>query len=331
MKNLILCLLVGTTILLPARSTAANNLVRFSVSTAAYSELSNDTDVTLQIFPDSFYAVTALNGKVYNLLGQNWSMDTAARSLYILPSGRVFVGMANQFALFDVLYNDSMKLIDASSKVSYVIEGKGGPEVLKVQWKNLRVGTGPVGNFVNMQMWLYRNGLIEFRYGPRSANNASGYNVPKDGVYVGLWYSTDDFASHFEKMNLSGTPPAITVDSAINLTVPHLQGVPDNGTLYRFTPKTAPTSVSSSRQEEQTFEVYPIPADKLLYIRAPKGKTWSQASTAYLFDLGGKQLAMASSTNSELKLNVGALPAGSYQLIIVADGRRYTQIVSVEK
>jgi hypothetical protein len=245
----------------------ADNLCIFKESTAAYVPLGDEVDITSTVFlPDSFYTVTAVLGDTYPLLGQPWLIDTINRALFIFKNGRVYLGLDTGFAIFDCLYSDSVELIDASSKVSYWIAGTGNQEILKVQWKNLKIASGPAGNYINVQMWLYKEtGVIEFRYGPRSANNASGYTNPVTGIYIGIWYSNYNFTSMYEKIQVKGTPPNIQVDSTLNTNVPNIQGVPAEGTMYRFVPKAVAASVAATTNNYEA-SITPNPASEKVSI-----------------------------------------------------------------
>jgi hypothetical protein len=237
-----------------------DNLCYFNQTTAPYVQLGDEVDITSTVFlPDSFYAITTPLG-VYPLLGQPWDIDYNNRTLSILKNGRVYLGLDTGFALFDCVYADSIEIIDASSKVSYWVEGAGNQQILKVQWKNLKIGTGPANNYVNVQMWFYKaTGVIEYHYGARSANNASGYTNPVTGVYIGIWYSDNSFTPLYEKIQVKGIPPNIQIDSTLNLNVPHIQGVPDSGTVYRFVPKAVTSSVAAISKTNK-ISIVPNPA-----------------------------------------------------------------------
>lgn len=240
-KIALLILLVITT-----RTSAQDNLCYFNQTTAPYVQLGDEVDITSTVFlPDSYYVYTSPLG-VYPLLGQQWDIDYNNRTISIFANGRVYLGLDTGFALFDCMYTDTMETLDATSKVSYWLEGTGNQQILKIQWKNLHVGPGPDGNYFNVQMWFYKEtGVIEYHYGGRSANNASGYNTAGPvGIFIGMWHSNYNFTEMYEKIQVKGLPPNIQIDSNLNMTVPHIQGIPDSGTVYRFVPKAVASKVS---------------------------------------------------------------------------------------
>lgn len=240
-KTVLLAMLISISFL---RANAANNRYFFQTGSATYTELTGDSDITADVYATYGIVVTELMGKTFNFFGEPWPLDTTTRYFGITSQGRVLLGVPDDgIALYDALYSDTLKIIDNTSKVSYKIEGSGSSTVVKVQWKNLKVFTGPAGNYINFQMWLYQDGTVEYHYGPRSANNASGYTNPVTAIYIGIWYSNEDFTSIYEKIQVSGTPPNIILDSVLNTNVPHVQGVPENGTVYKFIPKSSASAV----------------------------------------------------------------------------------------
>ncbi len=296
--QLILALLTGSVF------AQTDNLCVFKESTAAYMPLGDEIDITSTVFiPDSYYVMTTPIG-FYPLLGQQWDIDYNNRTLSIFANGRVYLGLDTGFALFDCLYTDTMEILDATSKVSYWLEGTGNQQILKVQWKNLHIGPGPAGNYFNVQMWLYKaTGIIEYHYGPRSANNASGYNTAGTvGIFAGIWYSNNNFTSMYEKIQVKGTPPNIQIDSVLNTNVPHIQGVPAEGTVYRFVPKAVAASVATIEKDYE-MNITPNPAiDKVnisfgLPVNGDIAIVNSVGSVVYQNTINGKQSVDISTTN----------------------------------
>ena len=292
-------------------SAQADNLCVFDQATAPYQDLTLDTDITSIVFmPDSYYTVLSVLGDTYPLMGQPWLIDTINAAIYVMKNGRTYLGLDTGFAIFDCLYNDSLVTIDASSKVSYKIEGSGNQEILKIQWKNLAVATGPAGNFINIQTWLYKEtGVIEFHYGPRSANNASGYTTAgPTGIYTGIWYSNNNFTTMYEKIQVKGQPPAIQIDSNLNTNVPNIHGVPDSGTVYRFVPRAIATSVSAAVNND-AIRIVPNPATDKVTVYLP---TEEKTTIVMLNSLGSAVYQKEVSGMHSIDINTRELPAGQY-------------------
>ncbi|HEY9178422.1 MAG TPA: T9SS type A sorting domain-containing protein, partial [Flavipsychrobacter sp.] len=199
--------------------------------------------------------------------------------------------------------------IDNTSKISYRIDGASGNKILKVQWKNVQIRTGQPGNFVNLQIWLHQSGVIEYRYGPSSASNASGY-TQATGPSVGISYSPFDLSPIFEKIWIYGTPPNIMIDSAKNLNFPNISGVPANGTVYRFAPKNL--SIKAFENSDG-FSVYPNPANTALNISTQIYNTPVKAS---LIDMQGRIVSelLLDGQTKEHSISVAHLPDGIYEI-----------------
>lgn len=308
---------------------AKNNVHRFEVKTSTYTELTGDIDVT-QIAYDSGYALLGeFAGQPFAIMGRTWNFDGNGALLALTPTGRVMFVGDTLFALADIVYSDSIDRIDASSKVSYKIEGAGNNKILKLQWKNMRVHFGPAGNYFNAQIWIYQqSGVIEYRFGPRSANNASGYTDPKKGIYTGLWLSQNpDLTRVYEKMQITGTPPAINVDSARNTNVPNVQGIPEEGTMYRFTPKVAVSGIKET-PAGLDFNVYPNPATDKLVLDVPEH---ASVLTARMYDMKGicVHVADVPISTSRVLIDVSRMKNGIY-LITLGDAYKVsTQCVVI--
>lgn len=163
--------------------------------------------------------------------------------------------------------------IDETSRVSYVVED-GEERVLKYQYKHHRLRAGPDGNFMNMQIWLHEKfGIVEVRYGPRSENNATGYTTAT-GPNVGLFSSRNDFQKQYEKLWVTGNPDAPTLDSATNYIFRAMSGLPENGTVYRFTPRWIPTSVEDHTNNSNDDDALWAHASGTLEVYDLYGRLW---------------------------------------------------------
>lgn len=292
---------------------AQNNFYKLNVATDTYTELTGDIALTQMVFAEGDpYEVKALYGETFNFFNKQWTMDTTTKGILIFPNAFIEVIEDSNFLICDALlrYLDS---IDNTSKISYKIDGAGNKKILKVQWKNLKVRSGQPGNYVNLQIWAYQeHGMIEYRYGPSSASNASGY-VQATGPSVGISYSPFSFSPMFEKIWIYGTPPNIIIDSAKNMNFPNIWGVPSNGTVYRFVPKTL--SVSAINMAEG-FSVNPNPADDKIVISS--AIVFNEPLTIKLLDMNGRLLneQIMKAGTGELSVPVSQLTTGMYQIHI---------------
>lgn len=268
-----------------ARVGAQSNHYLFKVDNLPYTELTGDIPLNQMIFAvgDPF-EVTDLAGETFNLFNRPWNLNTTTTGILIFPNAFIEVVDDTSFIICDGLlrYLDS---IDNTSRISYKIDGASGKKVLKVQWKNVRLRSGASDNYVNLQIWLHQEtGIIEYRYGPASAGNASGF-TQATGPSVGISFSDFTFSKVFEKIWIYKTPPNIAVDSVRNASFPNIWGVPVNGTAYRFVPKAVASSVAD-KTGNTIMNIYPNPANGKIHYTSPTSLREELKVT--LVDLSGK-------------------------------------------
>lgn len=297
------------------------------VHNQTYTELTGDIPLTQMVFAvGDEYEVKDLYGETFNLYNKPWLMDTLTKGVLIFPNAFIEIVEDSNFIICDALLR-WLDSIDNTSKISYKIEGSSGNKILKVQWKNLKIRTGQAGNYVNLQIWLYqKDGMVEYRYGPSSANNASGYSQ-STGPSVGISYSDFNFTKMYEKIWIHGTPPNIQIDSAHNASFPNISGVPANGTVYRFIPK-ASASVRAVKKD-MGITVYPNPADKEIVISLTT--TTKETLKLSLLDMNGKLIReyYLKQGSSMLSIPSAKLSAGTYLLLVQGKDTAFSYKVSV--
>ena len=302
---------------------AKDNIHIFKKATEAYVPLSGTVPVTGAVMAYDSVLISSLAGETFNLLGKPRTL--AAHSIMIKRDGRIWFSEDTAFAVIDVLNCSLLESIDASSSVSYKIEGTGTGKVLKVEWKNLRVKSGQAGNFVNVQTWIYQqSGIVEFRYGPRSANNASGYTDPATGLYIGISYCNNSVTNMYEKMQVTGTPPNYNVDSVLNLNVPNIQGVPDEGTVFRYVPKAVAAGVDDLSLFDNVI-AYPNPSNDKLVVKLPE----TSNTTIEMVQMSGRLVYRGSSAGNSHIIDTRNIPAGSYILHVEGGGYRVNRNVQI--
>lgn len=290
---------------------AQPNHYRFEVKTDTYTELVNDIPLSQMVFATGDpVEIKDVYGETFSYFNQPWLMDTLTTGILVFPNALVEVVKDSTFIICDGLLRQ-LDSIDNTSKISYKLEGASGSKILKVQWKNVKIRSGQPNNFVNLQIWLYQSGVIEYRYGPASASNASGY-TQATGPSIGISYSAFSLTLMFEKIWIYGTPPNIMIDSVRNLNFPNIWGVPTNGTVYRFAPKNL--SVGTIDKSED-FSVYPNPANTVLNIST---QAFGTPVKAALIDMQGKVVAeyLLDGQTKEHHISIAALPNGIYEVLL---------------
>lgn len=281
----------------------------FSQSTATYTALSGAKVIPFTDFdPQSdLYWVDELIGETFYFYGRPFKLDTSAKFFFIQAGGDLRIDNDSALAIIDgaFTYLDS---IDAQSSVSYKIEGVSGNKILKVQWKNLKVRVGQIGNYLNMQIWVYQqSGVVEIRYGPRSSNNASGFNI-NTGPQVGMFFSPFSFSGCYEKLWVNGSPTAFTLDSNANYVFKAMSGIPAEGTVYRFSPRFLVGTKELKGKSE--YFMYPNPVKNELY--------FSENGNYEVYDITGRLMLHKYDVK---QLDVSSLAPGIY-FITDSTGRR---------
>lgn len=301
----VLCLLFSFT-----QTSGQANYYSFQKHNITYTELVNDTPVVPANFSTGDIFAFELKGDSYSFFGKNYMINDTSVSIAFSNSGHMKIEDDSTFIIIDGLFY-YMDSIDGNSRLSYKVEDSGNNKILKVQWKNLKVQSGPAGNYVNFQMWIHQStGMFDIYYGPSSANNQSGYNN-QSGPNVGMFYSLKDFSKMFEKLWVNGTPSAYTLDTTRNVTFNGMHGVPANGTLYRFIPKIV-LGIASAGTKQTGFTIYPNPANERFTIGSPVATDASVIIT----DVTGKVVRNYTIHQKDLEIETTQVPAGNYVLTI---------------
>ncbi|MFM9944247.1 MAG: T9SS type A sorting domain-containing protein [Bacteroidia bacterium] len=120
------------------------------------------------------------------------------------------------------------------SLVSYLVEGTMPNRILKIEYRNFgfQRDLPNLRDSGSVQCWLYEtSNIIEFRYGPNQVKVSSWY---KSGAYANL-YSVD----YKKYIFLEGDPLNPTLNTTDDDNAKSLNGMPLNGTIYKFTPSSS--------------------------------------------------------------------------------------------
>jgi hypothetical protein len=285
-------------------STHAQRSYRFEATTAIYSDLVNPKVVRWEeINPATdIYNLTELNGETFSFYKVPFPFG-GIKTFAIQSNGNLRIDNDSTLIIVDGVFT-YLDSIDATSSVSYLIEGTPGSKVVKGQWKNVKIQVGQTVNFVNFQIWVYQqSGIVEIHYGPSSANNQSGFNTTS-GPQVGMFFSEDDFTKCYEKLWVNGSPAAYTLDSAATYSFKAMSGVPVNVVVFRFIPRFITTGTSEvTLKTERPVLLYPNPVKGIVHLE--------QKGDYRVSDYSGK---MVKEVKNEQSIDVTDLPAGIYFL-----------------
>lgn len=283
----------------------------FQTTQEVYTDLVNPTLIPSTSFDPSLnmYFLTEFNSETFNFYGVPFTFG-GLKSFAIQPNGNLRVDNDSSLIIIDgaFTYLDS---IDASSAVSYIIEGTPGNYILKCQWKNLKVRVGQPNNFANLQIWVYQSSsVIEIHYGPRSASNASGFNTTS-GPQVGMFYSRDNFSVCYEKLWVKGSPTNLIIDSAANYSFLAMSGIPDSGTVFRFIPRFTTTQISEAMNNEQV-EVFPNPVTGIINIKIKENGECKYRIVNSI----GEIVRSGTASKESFSIDVSGIANGVYEILL---------------
>lgn len=277
----------------------AQNSYRFEESASTYTELSNATIINSADFNNGFYNLPVTN-EVYKLYDVRFKFG-GILTFAVQPNGNVRIDNDSSLIIVDAAFT-FLDSIDNTSQISYKIEGTSGNQIVKVQWKNLKIRDGAANNFVNFQIWIHqKSGVIENRYGKSTPSNQIGF-PSSTGPQVGIFYSPDDFSGIYEKQWINGHHTTPTLDTSKNYSFKAMQGVPPEGVVYRFLPKFS--TLSTKTATKNTLKVYPNPASEIINL--------SVESSGQIIDMIGKAVL---SFSNQTSIDINSLPTGVYTML----------------
>ena len=315
-KNLLHITQIILTVVLCLTSTLvrSQNSYEFQATQSAYSDLEFPTDVPWSAFNPSTnaYTLQGLNSQTVYFYNLPFTFD-GIKTIAIQPNGNLRIDNDSSLIIIDAAFT-YLDSIDSSSSISHVIDGIPGNYILKCQWKNLKIRVGSAINFVNLQIWIYQaSSVIEIHYGPRSANNASGFNTTS-GPQVGMFYSRDNFTLCYEKLWITGSPTNFAIDSAANYSFLAMSGVPDSGTVFRFNPRFGSTEISELNIGG-SIEIFPNPSGRVINIKAD-----GNAIGAFkIVNSIGEIVKSGYSPKESHTIDISELSVGVYEVIIGND------------
>lgn len=184
----------------------------------------------------------------------------------------------------------------------------------------------------------FRNGIFVAYRGSWNRSPATGYKV----VFLGLDDFSDttanyvaDFVSGFLTDSISGShwarPVGLETDNRGNLYLGSDAVTTFVMVIYR---ETTSSTGSNYIKEEPQITVYPIPAKDIISINITNvlDKTDNDVSVA-LYDLLGRNLyeIPRSYFASEMKIDIGNIPIGLYQLIIKIGNKLVNKPIIINK
>lgn len=217
---------------------------------------------------------------------------------------------------------DGVSVGDASF-ITYKVEGNAGDRICKIQYANCAFYEeveieGTANNRVNFQIWFYESDFaVEFRFGASiiSDPGLAYYNLqgPNIGIFQDI---TDDGEAVGTATYLSGNPESPTVETntdVIQIEFNGLNGTPEDGRVYRFTP----SSLSADNQKKELFSIYPTLANEEIWVKG----TSNIRGTYSIANLAG-QIVETGVLNSD-RIDVSSLRSGFYLISIGETSQKF--------
>ena len=121
------------------------------------------------------------------------------------------------------------------SKVRHTLSGSAGNRIFKLEYAQAGLYGGSGNDEANFQIWLHEaSGVIEFHYGNCVASDPEEAFEDETGPTIGLLNMVETTGT--SGLLVSGNSGSETTTNVIGESRDYLNGVPLNGTTYRFTP-----------------------------------------------------------------------------------------------
>lgn len=230
----------------PLALAVAQSAYQFDLRTEPYQRLEGGIELPIG-FGDQSHLLD-LGGEVFNFFGRPFTLKDSL-TLGVTGFGNLRVDDGTSIVILDALFV-SLDTLNETSKILYKIEGEMGNRVVKVEWQNAGLEDADTTYSYNFQAWVYqRTGVVEFRYGP----TGSGI-ITTGGPWVGMFLAPPDVSSMTEKIWIGGDPTKPKLDTTRTVQFPRLSRFPDNGTVYRLTPRIA-SGVENDKQQGDAREL----------------------------------------------------------------------------
>lgn len=205
------------------------------------------------------------------------------------------------------------------------VSGLEPNRIWKLEWRDMPLWDNGQESFVNIQLWIYEKGGVEFRYGP-SALSEEGFNQLSEefliatgltAIYSDMHLEYDWFTSVSHTQTLFGNP----VDAQCIDTVGLLSAWPENGTVYRF----YQPGVELVEDESVLLKVYPNPTTEWVFMDG----TDTEIREVTLTSVAG-QVVLSGQLSTLTPLDVSGVIPGTYLMELfnpVTENRQSLRLV----
>lgn len=285
-----------------AAQTESNFLYVFQQSSQAYQGLSNpDFSLVGGGWDDPYIAVA-------NPFGVQWlgfSIDSLGMDW---GSSMIGFGSTNEevyIAPMSVDLIDRSSLGGPASSIHYVTEGTAGNGIFKMEWEDAGFyaeydSLNSTNDYANIQLWLYEDETIEFRFGANSVSTATLTALVNWQEMICGFAGWDGMSvQHVHVLNGSASNPTLTN----SFMTSQLTSWPADGTVYTFTL----ASIGVDEMEQIDVKLYPNPATTELRIRTADNESYN----VQLIDVTGRVVRTGMLSNDRV-LSLNGIQPGIY-------------------
>jgi hypothetical protein len=306
---------IAVLLLCAAARSSAQQYYSYAVSTAPYTDLENDS--LISVIPDTlgYYLSVPFSMEAYGL---RFSFaDNPPSSLAFVPGLVVLINSEEQrLCSFDAFSAD-LRLRDSGSSISYTLEGAEGEKLLKIQWKDMALNGNPASDVVNAQLWLsQKDNSFEVHIGHCSVTGTAAY-YSYFGPSIGTFLSSVDVKKYYSTFHLIGNPAAPNPETQ-NAYYP-MNSTPKEGMVYRFI-YAKPASVATVGTQRSGVVFTPNPTTSGVRIELPDALAATHP-TLELYDVMGRDVMRRENVATGDRIPTDGLAAGMYYATLRESGR----------
>jgi hypothetical protein len=317
MKKIVFILLLNV---LASRSVICQPLYTLKISNESYTDLVDAKwKTSLAIHQLDFPMPNGYSLFDRPLIGDFTMHDGGA---YMLNSDYFFI-----FSTF-LPYNSLYARKSGSSISAKEIVTSAKDTILQVEWKNSGIIGNDSDNYVNFQMWVYKNTQeVQYRYGPSYITDTLVFNGKRGPAIEFMLFEFDNLQmlQLIEAHQLINDPlnPKDTASGNPQANYGQMTSVPLNGTVYRFV-RSNSSGINNIINSTKRLETYPNPVSQTLFI----GNLENDDQEIRIYNSLGLLVKQVSYYDKSVGIEMEGIPAGVY--FIETDSIRMTKFVKLQ-
>jgi len=182
-----------------------------------------------------------------------------------------------RFLIFDGVFTQLDSAVPGTT-LSYRIDAGIEGDVLRIRYDSVRIASITAPHTLSFELrYHFATGVFETHYGPADSVVNKIFDAQR-APYMGLCLTTPTFTKMYGKIWPYRLPDDPWLDTARTVKFPQLFGVPQPGTVYRYSPRPTPTSVTDADGgivgedvDPNSVEYYDYLGRRLLYDKGQRG------------------------------------------------------------